>query len=72
MLNTLQKIKNNSNLLKEYGSPLYVYDYDVINMRCHEMKRFKEELESKLNGIKVNMHYSPKANNNPAILKIVK
>lgn len=60
------------NLLKDYGSPLYVYDYEVLMDRCNQIANFKNNLEKSLNGIKVSMHYSTKANNNPAILKIVK
>lgn len=70
-MNTLEKIRNNIDNLIKYETPLYVYDYDIINKRCKDMKKFKENLEKRLK-IKVNMHYSPKANNNPAILKIVK
>lgn len=72
MENTIKKIKKHLEALKEYGSPLYVYDFDILKERCEQMKSFKEELEKDMNGIKVNIHYSPKANNNPAILKIVK
>lgn len=71
MINTIEKIKKHKNELKKYKTPLYVYDFDIINKRCTEMIDFKEKLEKKIN-IKVNIHYSPKANNNPAILKIVK
>ena len=59
-------------LINKYGSPLYIYKEDIIKKRCKEILDFKHNLESNLNGIKVNMHYSTKANNNPAILKIVK
>lgn len=62
---------NKEELLKKYSSPLYVYDYDVLNERCQEMYKFKSKLESRINK-KVTMHYSPKANTNPAILKVVK
>lgn len=55
-----------------YGSPLYLYDNSVLLDRCQRMKRFQEELEGKLSGIQVRMHYSTKANNNPAILKAVR
>lgn len=59
-------------LLRKYGSPLYVYKEDVLRERCKNILDLKRFLENKLDGIKVNMHYSTKANNNPAILKIVK
>ncbi len=69
-MNTIDKIQKHLSELIQYKSPLYVYDYDIIKERINEMKSFQSELESKIN-IKVNIHYSPKANNNPAILKIV-
>ena len=72
MENTIKKIKNNLQEIKKYGSPIYVYDFDILQERCIQMNKFKEELEKGMNGIKVNIHYSPKANNNPAILKIIK
>lgn len=58
-------------LINEYKSPVYVYDYDIINDRCNKLYAFKKKLEIKLNR-RVTMHYSPKANSNPSILKIVK
>lgn len=59
-------------LLETYGSPLYVYDYAVIKERCENMFNFADSLWSGLpNGIGVSMHYSTKANSNPAILRIV-
>jgi len=60
-----------NDLLARFGSPLYVYDYAVLESRCASMAYFKHELETSL-GKKVSMHYSPKANNNPAILSVVK
>ena len=71
MNNFIENLKKNKNLLKEYGSPLYVYDYDILKKSCDEMYSFKKKLEGKINK-KVTMHYSPKANTNPAILKVVK
>lgn len=67
----MEKIKNNIKEILKYGSPIYVYDFDIINDRCINMYKFKEKLENKLK-IDVNMHYSTKANNNPNILRIVK
>ncbi len=58
--------------LDTYGSPLYLYDNSILCDRCQQMKQFQEELERALLGIKVRMHYSTKANNNPAILKSVR
>ena len=63
---------NYSKLLEQFGSPLYVYDHSVLSARCADMKRFSEELIQGLpSGISVSMHYSTKANSNPAILKEV-
>ena len=59
-------------LINKYGSPLYIYDYEVLQNRCSKMMQFKEMLETKLKNIKINMHYSSKANSNPIILKTVK
>lgn len=59
-------------LINKYGSPLYVYDEDILKDRCKRMIEFKEDLENDLNGILVNLHYSIKANSNPSLLKIIK
>ena len=72
MENSINKINKHIEKLKEYKTPLYVYDYDILNKRCDDINKFKEELENNLDGIKVNIHYSPKANSNPSILKVVK
>ena len=61
-----------NDLIKKYGSPLYIYDYNILESRVNQIVNFKNSLESKLNDIKVSMHYSLKANSNPAILKVVK
>lgn len=63
-------------LLATYGSPLYVYNSKVLKERCKEMKQFKMDLQERLTEksrrkIHIQMHYSTKANNNPAILKYV-
>ncbi len=60
------------NLIKKYGSPLYLYKENILKEHCKDILDFKHNLEANLNRIKVNMHYSTKANNNPTILKIVK
>lgn len=62
---------NEKELLKKYGSPLYVYEYDLIKEKSLMMKEFSNKLEKELN-LKISMHYSTKANGNPEILKIVK
>lgn len=58
-------------LLKEYGSPLYVYDYDVLKERCMDMVSFGKSLGDRL-GLKVSMHYSTKANGNLRLLELIK
>ena len=69
---TLEEYNFYQKLLNKYGSPLYVYKEDVLKEHVKIISDFQKNLEKNLNGIKVNMHYSTKANNNPAILKIVK
>lgn len=60
-------------LLETYGSPLYVYDYDILKSRCDSIKEFSNYLHKNLpSGISVSMHYSTKSNSNPAILSMVK
>lgn len=65
--------KKLSELLKQYKSPLYLYNREVLRDRCMRMREFKENLESfLLHCVEVDMYYSIKANSNPAILKEVK
>lgn len=59
-------------LFKQYGSPLYVYEYSVLYKRCEFMSLFQDRLEEHLPDIRVCLHYSTKANSNPAILKTVR
>lgn len=60
-------------LLKQYGSPLYVYDKRCLEDRCKRMKQFEENLKAGLcKDVSVSMHYAIKANSNPSILQIVK
>lgn len=58
-------------VIKEYGSPLYIYNYKILEDRCNKMAWFKNELEKRLN-VNVSIHYSIKANNNPSIIQIAK
>lgn len=58
-------------LLKKYGSPIYVYREDILRERANDLLDFAKMLEGMLK-IKVSMHYSTKANNNLRILKILK
>ena len=52
-------------LLAEYGSPLYVYNEDILRARCREMKNLVD-----LPGFTA--CYSTKANGNPHLLRIVR
>ncbi len=59
------KNTNPNELIKEFGSPLYVYNEDILRTRCREMKNLvKYE--------KFTPHYSTKANSNANLLKIMK
>lgn len=58
-------------LLKEFGSPLYVYDNEVLKQRCADMKWFQEKIEEAIAGIRARITYSTKANNNPVVIKTV-
>ena len=71
-MNEIERANYYKELLEKYGSPLYVYKEDILRDRCQKILNFKNIIERSLNGIKISMHYSTKANNNPAILKIVK
>ena len=60
-------------LTRQYGTPLYVYNYNTLKDRCHAMKNFADTLSNNLPyGVEVSMHYSSKANSNPAILSVIK
>lgn len=56
---------NPHTLLKEYGSPLYVYSEEILRAACRDMKNLLP-----LPGVKV--CYSAKANTNPHLLRIVR
>ena len=58
-------------VLAQYGSPLYVYDEQTLRNSCYEIGWFKAKLEESIKRT-VRMHYSTKANSNPAILSIIK
>src|SRR5690242_12859123 len=51
-------------LLKKYGSPLYVYNEAILRERCKEMAGF-------ITGLKFQSNYSIKANSNLELLKII-
>lgn len=62
----------NFELLKKYGSPLYIYDYETLKNRCNDMKEFSKNIQEGLEKkIKVSVHYSTKANSNPTILSVI-
>jgi len=49
-------------LLEKYGSPLYVYDADVIHARCQELKKAFPGFA---------LFYACKANTNPKIVELI-
>lgn len=51
-------------LVAEYGSPLYVYNEDILRLRCREMKNLVEYKNFV-------PHFSVKANTNIHLLKII-
>ncbi len=52
-------------LVEEYQSPLYVYEEDVIRQRY-------TELQSAIAYPNTRIHYAVKANNNPAVLRLLR
>lgn len=52
-------------LIREFGSPLYVYDEQTLRARCREMKNL-------LNYPNFRVNYSAKANTNLELLKIIR
>lgn len=61
MLNDIDKI----NLIKKYGSPLYVYDEAMLRKRCKEIRGLIKNYNFRVS-------YSAKANSNIELLKIIK
>ncbi len=53
-----------SELVEKFGSPLYVYDLDVIK---HQYERMNQAFSS----FKHSIHYAVKANNNISVLKFI-
>ena len=51
-------------LVKEFGSPLYVYNESILRERANEMKNLVDYKNFKIN-------YSAKANSNLAVLQII-
>jgi diaminopimelate decarboxylase len=58
------KETNPKELLKQFGSPLYVYNEAILRERCKEMAGF-------IKGLKFQSNYSIKANSNLTLLKII-
>lgn len=56
---------NPVNLLKKYGSPLYVYNESVLRNKCKEISGLIDYPD-------FNINYSPKANSNIELLKIIR
>ncbi len=56
---------NPVSLIEKYGSPLYVYNETILKERCRELKNLVDYKYFYVN-------YSPKANSNLEILKIVR
>lgn len=52
-------------LIAKYGSPLYIYDENVLRTRCREMAELSAYEHFRPN-------YSAKANTNPELLKIIR
>ena len=52
-------------LVERFGSPLYVYNEAMLRARCQEMKSLSDHPN-------FHVHYSAKANANPALLKIIR
>ena len=52
-------------LVKRFGSPLYIYNEELLRARCREMKSLSDHPG-------FHVHYSAKANANPALLKIIR
>lgn len=52
-------------LIKEFGSPLYVYDEETLRLRCREMRNLMKYPSFRVN-------YSAKANTNVELLKIIR
>ncbi|BBD08602.1 diaminopimelate decarboxylase [Desulfovibrio ferrophilus] len=52
-------------LMQAYGSPLYVYNEDILRRRCRELTGLVDHERFEVN-------YSAKANSNPQLLSIVK
>lgn len=51
--------------LADYGTPLYVYNERILRERCREIKNLSKNPRFKV-------HFSAKANSNPALLQIIR
>jgi diaminopimelate decarboxylase len=52
-------------LLREYGSPLYVYNERILRQNCRDVRALTDYPDFVV-------HYSMKANSNPALLRVVR
>src|SRR5674476_899339 len=52
-------------LIEKYGSPLYVYDEEILRQRCRELRSLLKYPAFRVN-------YSAKANTNVELLKIIR
>ena len=52
-------------LIKKYGSPLYVYNESILRNKCKELSKLIDSPYFIVN-------YSPKANSNVELLKIIR
>jgi len=52
-------------LIEQFGSPLYVYNENILRSRCREMMSF-------IDYPNLSVHYSTKANSNLELLKIIR
>ena len=52
-------------LVEKWGTPLYVYNEDILRKRCRELKALSSFKQ-------FNVNYSIKANANPALLRIIR
>jgi diaminopimelate decarboxylase len=67
-VSTEKKFFGNTNpveLTEKYGTPLYVYNEDILRSRCRDLKGL-------ISYSNFSVNYSPKANGNLEILKIVR
>ncbi|HUJ75752.1 MAG TPA: diaminopimelate decarboxylase [bacterium] len=52
-------------LARQFGTPLYVYEEDVLRRQCRAMRQ-------SFAGAPADLHYAVKANHNPSLLRVLK